>query len=284
MPPNNSDGEKQSVSSNKSASNVATLFLQKLYTNNKSALSEIILFGFDLECLKERQINDSQVQIQKNKPFHQLKSESQKKSRLQTLAYDIHSRIESTLDLHNFHNTKLDHVELNIDESPIKFQNLAAVMPEIEQEYKVEKHRQEITETVNDMISVYPVQINFLAPNGAYHSLKDILNVLISKLAYGNSSVLKIGDVVYIKLSRNGRQMGKHHNHVMFTACILNQHKAVLSPPSQHCIFLYTGIEQYESLQQAFNFLIKELLTLNMEGIIDLKNNHWPIEFWFGTD
>ncbi|CAG8604269.1 21483_t:CDS:2 [Dentiscutata erythropus] len=99
-------------------------FLEKLYTNNKSALSGIILFGFDLECLKERQINDSQVQIQKNKYFHQLKFELQKKSRLQTLAYDICSRIESTLDLHNFHNTKLDHVELNIDESPIKFQNV----------------------------------------------------------------------------------------------------------------------------------------------------------------
>ncbi|CAG8735519.1 4066_t:CDS:2, partial [Cetraspora pellucida] len=216
---NNSDGKKQSVSSNKSASNVATLFLQKLYTNNKSALFGIVLFGFDLECLKERRINNNQVQSPKNKPFHQLKSDSQKKSRLQTLAYNIHSRIKSTLNLHNFHNTKLDHVELNINESPIKFQNvdskksnlqildsivracdellishdgyrkLAAVMPEMEREYKVEKRRQEITETVNAMIPVYPVQINSLAPNGAYRSLKDILNVLIPKLAYGNSSV-----------------------------------------------------------------------------------------------
>ncbi|CAG8787937.1 11864_t:CDS:1, partial [Dentiscutata erythropus] len=131
------------------------------------------------------------------------------------------------------------------------------------------------------MISVYPVQINFLAPNGAYRLLKDFLNVLISKLAYGNSSVLKIRDVVHIKLSRDGRQVDKHHNYIIFTACILNQHEAVLSPLSQHCIFLYTGIEQYESLLQAFNFLIKELLTLR---IIDLNNNHWPIEFWFDAN
>ncbi|CAG8737168.1 1919_t:CDS:2, partial [Gigaspora margarita] len=68
----NSDGKKQSVSNNKSASNVATLFLQKLYTNNKSALSEIILFGFDLECLKERRIYYNQVQIQKNKKTFSL--------------------------------------------------------------------------------------------------------------------------------------------------------------------------------------------------------------------
>ncbi|CAG8626151.1 4779_t:CDS:1, partial [Dentiscutata erythropus] len=91
-------------------------------------------------------------------------------------------------------------------------------------------------------------QINSLAPNRAYCSFKDILNVLIPMLAYENLSVLKIGDVVYIKLSGDRWLVGKHHNHVMFTACILNQHEAVLSPSSQHCIFLYMSIEQYESL------------------------------------
>ncbi|CAG8695453.1 16752_t:CDS:2, partial [Racocetra persica] len=129
---NDSDEKRQSVSSNKSASHVATLFLQ-------------------------------------------LKSESQKKSRLQTLAYDIHSRIKSALNLHNFYNTKLEHVELSINELSIKLQNvdlkkfnsqvldsivracnellishnryyqLAAVMSEMERGYKIEKHQQEIT-------------------------------------------------------------------------------------------------------------------------------------------
>ncbi|CAG8797975.1 1035_t:CDS:1, partial [Dentiscutata erythropus] len=56
-------------------------------------------------------------------------------------------------------------------------------------------------------------------------------------------------DVIHIKLSGDERQVGKHHNYVIFTACILNEHKAVLSPSNQHCIFLYMGAEQYESLQ-----------------------------------
>ena len=258
--------------------------------------------------------NQCQVQIQTNKPFHQLKSESQKKKRLQTLASDIYNRVESALNLHNFYDSKLAHVELRVNGSPIRFQDinlkkpnykildstvracdellvsrdgyrrLAAVMPEMEREYEVEKCRHEITKTMNDVIPVHTVQINSLTPNGAYRLLKDILNVLISKLAYGDLAILKVGDVVHVKLSGDGRQVGKHHNHVMFTACILNQHDAVLSPSNQHCIFLYSGIEQYESLQQAFSFLIEDLLTLNTEGITDSNNNHWPIEFWFGSD
>ncbi|CAG8801218.1 16983_t:CDS:1, partial [Dentiscutata erythropus] len=70
----------------------------------------------------------------------------------------------------------------------------------------------------------------------------------------------------------------------MFTACILNEYDAVLSLSNQHCIFLYTGTEQYDLLNQAFNFLIDELLTLNVEGIVDSTNNYWKIEFWFGSD
>ncbi|CAG8496658.1 2919_t:CDS:2, partial [Cetraspora pellucida] len=120
---------------------------------------------------------------------------------------------------------------------------------------------------------------NSVIPNGAYRSLKNILLVLILELAYGISPILHLGDVIYVKLSGDGQQVGKHHNHVMFTACILNKHDAVLSSSNQHCIFLYTGMEQYELLNQAFNFLIDELLTLNSEGIIDSTNNHWKIEF-----
>ncbi|CAG8584520.1 1696_t:CDS:2, partial [Scutellospora calospora] len=311
------NGEKKSISSNKSASNVATLLLQKLTGNNKSLLSGTILFGFDLECLKKRRIDQDQnpIRIQKNKPYHQLRSESQKKVRLQNLAYKIHSEIESIINSHNFYNTKLEHLELNIDGSYIKLRNvdlkkpelsqhldsiirvcdeslitrngyrqLAAIMPDMEREYKVGERRQEITRIMNNIIPVHVVQIASVTPNGAYRSLKNILHVLISKLAYKDSPVLRIGDIVHVKLSGDGRQVGKHHNHVMFTACILNEHEAVLSPQNQHCIFLYTGTEQYESLQQAFSLLIDELLSLNTEGIIDSNNNHWPIEFWFGSD
>ncbi|CAG8815416.1 3719_t:CDS:1, partial [Gigaspora margarita] len=78
---------------------------------------------------------------------------------------------------------------------------LVAVMSEIEHKHKVEKHQQKTTKTVNNMILVYPVQINSLVPNGAYYSLEDILNSLIPKLAYRNLLVLKIEEIVHVKLN-----------------------------------------------------------------------------------
>ncbi|CAG8609012.1 3354_t:CDS:1, partial [Dentiscutata erythropus] len=115
------------------------------------------------------------------------------------------------------------------------------------------------------MIPIHPVQINSTIPNGTYWSLKNILFILISKLAYGNLSVLQIGDVIHIKLSGDGHQVGKHHNHLIFIACMLNKHDAVLSSSNQYCIFLYNGVKQYEVLQKALSFLIDELIVLNKE-------------------
>ena len=204
------------------------------------------MFGFDLECLENRRINN-QDQIRKNKPFYQLNSEAQKNIRLKALAYDINSKVESLTNLHDFYNTKLEHIELNINGLPVKLQNsnseklkppklldsivrtcdeslisrdgyrrLAAFIPEMECGYKVDENRQEITGIMDDIIPVHSVQINSLTLNGAYRSIKKILLFLIPKLAYSDSPVLQIGDVIHIKLSGDGRQVSKHHNHVMF--------------------------------------------------------------------
>ncbi|CAG8478743.1 19776_t:CDS:2 [Gigaspora margarita] len=81
--------KKKSVTSDKSASNMATLFLQNLSNNNKTTFSGVVLFGFDLECLENRRINNQKNQIRKNKPFHQLNSKTQKNIRLKALAHDI---------------------------------------------------------------------------------------------------------------------------------------------------------------------------------------------------
>jgi len=231
------------------------------------------------------------------------------------LAGDIRDGIESAVQLHNFHDTVLKSIELNVNNLPVIFRNsefekfqsnqlldsivcacdkllisrdayrqLAATMPDMVREYKIENRRHEITNIMDNKIPIHMVQVNSETSNGAYRSLKDILFILIPKLAYGKSSVLQLGDVIYIKLSGDKRQVGKYHNHIMLTACILNEHDMVLNLSNQHCIFLYNGTEQYESLQIVFSFLISELTTLNTEGIIDSNNNHWKIEFWFGSD
>ena len=99
----------------------------------------------------------------------------------------------------------------------------------MERGYKVDKNRQEITGIMDDIIPVHSVQINSLILNGAYHSIKKIILFLIPKLAYSDSFILQIGDIIHIKLSGDKRQVGKHHNHIIFTTCILNEYEAVLS-------------------------------------------------------
>ncbi|CAG8621984.1 9547_t:CDS:2 [Dentiscutata erythropus] len=80
------------------------------------------------------------------------------------------------------------------------------------------------------IVSDIELQVGSLIPNGTYQSFKDTLHVIVSKLAYNDSLVLQIEGIIHIKLSGDGQQVGKHHNHIMFTACILNKHDAVLSP------------------------------------------------------
>ncbi|CAG8469328.1 8380_t:CDS:2 [Racocetra persica] len=57
---------------------------------------------------------------------------------------------------------------------------------------------------MDNKIPIHMVQVNSVTSNGAYRSLKDILFILIPKLAYGKSSVLQLGDIIHIKLSGDG--------------------------------------------------------------------------------
>ncbi|CAG8799087.1 13080_t:CDS:2, partial [Dentiscutata erythropus] len=150
--------KKKSVTSDKSA---------KFIHNNKTTFSGVVLFGFDLECLENRQINN-QDQIRKNKPFHQLNSEAQKNIRLKALAYDINTyRVKYqwiTGQITKFKFRKIKATKTfrfnycTCDESLISrdgYRRLAAIIPEMEREYKVDENRQEITGIMDDIILVH---------------------------------------------------------------------------------------------------------------------------------
>ena len=67
--------------------------------------------------------------------------------------------------------------------------------------------------------------------NGAIISLLDII-VLI--LTASTPPILKIGDKINIRLSGDGRNVGRKQKHVILTMCILNEGEAVLSPAHQY--------------------------------------------------
>src|SRR4051794_3183066 len=70
--------------------------------------------------------------------------------------------------------------------------------------------------------------------NGAYRSIISLLNILVPILVKSNPPILKIGDKINIKLSGDGRNVGRKQKHVMLTICILNEGEAVLNPSHQY--------------------------------------------------
>ncbi|CAG8797429.1 18303_t:CDS:1, partial [Dentiscutata erythropus] len=83
---------------------------------------------------------------------------------------------------------------------------LVAIIPEMICEYKVEKHRHEITRIMDHIILIYMVQVNSIASDRLNRSLKDILFSLIPKLAYSESEVLQVENIIHVKLSGDGQQ------------------------------------------------------------------------------
>ncbi|CAG8757528.1 18848_t:CDS:2, partial [Dentiscutata erythropus] len=126
------------------------------------------------------------------------------------------------------------HVKLNLNVLLVRLQNIESKKP------KPFQYLNSIVRACDE----------FLITRNGYCQLAAIMpDIEFLKLAYNDSPVLQIGDIIHIKLSGDSRQ-----------------------------------VEQYELLQQAFSFLIDELLLLKAEGIINSKNNHWLIEFWFSSN
>ena len=80
--------------------------------------------------------------------------------------------------------------------------------------------------------------------NGAYRSIISLLDIIVPILTTSTPPVLKVGDKINIKLSGDGRNVGRKQKHVMLTMCILNEEEAVLNPAHQYryilyCIYIY---------------------------------------------
>ena len=154
----------------------------------------------------------------------------------------------------------LDSIIRACDETLISrdgYRRLAKAIPNLIREHVIEKRRNEITKTMKILIPIKAFNINSAIinddngdenqqdingieineeeiGNGAYRSIISLLDVLIPILTTLSPPVLKIGDKINIKLSGDGRNVGRKQKHVMLTMCILNEGKAVLNPTHQY--------------------------------------------------
>ena len=159
--------------------------------------------------------------------------------------------------------TKLDAYVRACDEALLGrdgYRRLAAVEARLIREYQVAQRRIEITKLMNDQIHIGTFNLNKELNqqptlddddesqdnsdriivdeqeigNGVYRSVRIFLQKLIP---IWNKSVLPIlqpGDTINLKLSGDGRNVGRKQNHVMMTVCLLNEKDEVLKPDHQY--------------------------------------------------
>ncbi|CAG8559808.1 15657_t:CDS:2, partial [Funneliformis mosseae] len=163
----------------------------------------------------------------------------------------------------------LDSIIRACDETLISrdsYRRLAKAIPNLIREYIIEKRRNEITNIMNALIPI---------------KLFNIYNFLLTTLT---SPVLKVGNKINIKLSGDGRNVGRKQKHVMLIMCILNEEEAVLNPAHQYSICLYIGKESYDFLSIVSIKFSHELEKLKTNRYKDSNNTIWPVELFFLGD
>ena len=155
----------------------------------------------------------------------------------------------------------LDSIVRACDETLISrdgYRRLAQAIPNLTREHVIEKCRNEITKSMKILVPIKSFNICSAAinndnygdesqqntsevefddeevGNGAYRSIISLLDIIVPILTTSTSPVLKIGDKINIRISGDGRNVGRKQKHVMLTMCILNEGEMVLNPTHQY--------------------------------------------------
>lgn len=190
---------------------------------------------------------------------------------------------------------------------------LAAIIHSLPHEYAIEKRKKEINQIIAEKIPIFifntlienplendasdvdddndtegEIDKNIIAieeshGNGVRRNIKDILHYLIPYLI--ERRVLKDSDeFLYIRISGDGRNVGRKIKHVMITFALLNDFENIFNPSYHYSLVLYTGQEDYECLKNALNPLIQELNHLKENGFLDNFDKHWKVSLYISSD
>ncbi|GET03367.1 hypothetical protein GLOIN_2v1766279 [Rhizophagus clarus] len=201
---------------------------------------------------------------------------------LETIIFKINGEIVEL----NFHSDNitdftqyLDSIIRACDETLISHDSycrLAKAVLNLIREHVIEKRRNEITKTMNILIPIKLFNIHSINFNNVDNENQQN----IDGIEFNDDDVDKIN----IKLSGDGRNVGRKQKHVMLTMCILNEEEAVLSPAHQYSICLYLGKESYDSLSTVSAKFSYELEQLKTNRYKDSNNTIWPVELFFLGD
>ncbi|PKY63537.1 hypothetical protein RhiirA4_492840, partial [Rhizophagus irregularis] len=107
---------------------------------------------------------------------------------------------------------------------------------------------------------------------GGKRSIKDVLKFIVPNLI--KRGVLNLHEpIISIRISGDGRNVGKKVKHVMITFAILEDIENIHNPNYHYTVVLYPGLENYESLDIltiSFREELQELkeIGININGVL----------------
>ncbi|PKC03754.1 hypothetical protein RhiirA5_423286 [Rhizophagus irregularis] len=257
---------------------------------------------------------------ERKRPLEDITSQSQQNKRINSFGCDIQKAVDELIIKHKLTNSSgqpimhMHYIEFDYKENQtyIKFgdsnftttqtrldsivrvcdktflghdgyRHLAAVVPILFHEYLEINNQSSIDDDVNEYTGDILIDDHEIG-NEAFRSLLTLLKALIHIWKAEENPVIISENTLYIKLSGDGRNVGRKQNHVMIIFCLLNKGKEVLKPDHQYCIYLYVGCEKYEDLAKVGQLFQNQLFDLKNNGIIDQDGIHWPTELFFCGD
>ncbi|GBC26306.2 ribonuclease H-like domain-containing protein [Rhizophagus irregularis DAOM 181602=DAOM 197198] len=271
------NGQKESRYSLSSAGAASSLFLNEICNKPTSRVFGTILFRFDISFLQQLRETIAQqspiTPANRKQPFNELTSRSQKNKQISMVGKDIAAQTMKILKENRFTSTSEEIIttvesiilRINGEIVELHFDFNNAADDDI-------KYLDSIVRACDEtLISRDGIAINNYGDE----------NIIVPILATSTSPVLKIGNKINIRISGDGRNVGRKQKHVMLTMCIINEGEMVLNPTHQYSICLYIGKESYDSLSTVSAIFSQELEQLKTNGYKASNNTIWPVEFFF---
>jgi hypothetical protein len=177
------------------------------------------------------------------------------------------------------------------------YQALAAVEPNLQREWAVSEQRLKITAEMNQKIPITlinlpldfaehsnseSIEIIQNIKKGGTRSVKDILNYIVPVLI--SNEILDINNpMIHLRVSGDGRNVGRKIKHVMVTMVILNDIQNIHKPNHHYTTVLFPGVEKYDVLETIMATFIKELDEIKKNGLI-IGEIIWNFELYFSSD
>jgi hypothetical protein len=163
-------------------------------------------------------------------------------------------------------------------------ENMAQILPisivNVNAKNRVNQFEEEIEDDMIDRLEMQ--ELVDVVNKGGYRSVKNILQYIIPDLI--NKGILNPNQpLINVRISGDGRNVGKKIKHVMITFAILDNKNNLHKPDYHYTTVLYPGCENYSSLSNVTAPFCSDLRELNNYGLL-INHVKWNFKLHFSSD